>query len=109
MTKIILAELRSSDIRKKITFGVYIEFISSENVKSDDLFKVKLNNSIYHFEAKDIITEGDYLRIIAKETGYWADQINTDVIDLRTLIGCEVSAIIDETEKNIIREKSLWC
>ena len=107
--KVITAELVSSNRRERITGGVYIEFETTDNVKKDDYFKLKTQDSNYDFQATGIKVEGDKLKITAREVGYWAQKLDRNGIDLRTLIGCELVAVTDDEEKSKIYERSCWC
>ncbi len=104
--KVLSAELVSPDKRARILGGVYIEFETTENVKKDDYFKLYVNPFTYEFQAERIKASGDKLIVSAREVGYWRVKIDTERVDLRTLIGCLVIPVTDELEKSRIREKT---
>jgi hypothetical protein len=107
--KVLTAELVASNKRDRVSGGVYIEFETSENVKKDDYFKIKVNGFNYDFQAKGIKVEGKNLKVTAKEVGYWAQKLDKKGVDLRTIIGCEVIDVTDDIEKSKINERSCWC
>lgn len=106
--KVLTAELIESNKRERISGGVYVEFESSENIKKGCYVKVKVDGINYSFEVNGIKVNGEKLKISAKEVGYWAHTLEQKGIDLRTIIGCEVSIVTDETESKKIYERSCW-
>lgn len=107
--KVLTAELVASNRRERISGGVYIEFETTDNVKKDDYFKVRVGDNNYDFQANGIKVIGESLKITAKEVGYWAWKLDHKGIDLREVIGCDITPITDDTEKSKIRERSCWC
>jgi hypothetical protein len=106
---VLTAELVASNRRERISGGVYIEFQTTENVKKDDYFKVKVDGFNYDFQANVVKVEGDKLKVTAKEVGYWAQKLDKKGVDLRLVIGSEVTPVVDEVEKGKIYERSCWC
>lgn len=107
--KVLTAELVATNRRERVSGGVYIEFETTENVKKDDYFKVRVGDSNYDFQANGIKVIGEKLMITAKEVGYWASKLDHKGIDLREVIGCDITPVTDDTEKSKIRERSCWC
>jgi hypothetical protein len=107
--KVLTAELVASNKRERISGGVYIEFETTENVKKDDYFKVKVEDFSYDFQANGVKVEGDKLKVTAREVGYWAQKLDRKGVDLRLVIGSDVIAVTDESEKSKIYERSCWC
>ena len=107
--KVLTAELVASNKRERISGGVYIEFETTENVKKNDYFKVKVDGFSYDFEANGVKVEGDKLKVKAREVGYWAQKLDRKGVDLRLVIGSDVIAVTDESEKSKIYERSCWC
>jgi hypothetical protein len=107
--KVLTAELVASNRRERVSGGVYIEFETTENVKKDDYFKVRVGDNNYDFQANGIKVIGESLKITANEVGYWASKLDHKGIDLREVIGCDITPVTDDTEKSKIRERSCWC
>lgn len=106
---VLKAELVSPNKRERISGGVYIEFLSLDNVGKDDYFRIIKDNKSYDFQATDISVQDKLLRISAREVGYWATKLDNKGIDLRTIIECEVIPVTEDSEKKLIYEKSCWC
>jgi hypothetical protein len=107
--KILSAELLQSNKRERISGGVYIEFESIENVNKEDFFITKVNDSTYEFEAVGIKAIGDKLLIKAKEVGYWCRRLDHKEVDLRTVIGCTITPVVDKDEIARIYKESCYC
>ena len=82
--------------------GIYITFNSSDNIKKNDLFEIKLYDKYYYFEAESIKVIGKLLEVQATETGYWANKLSNlkQDIDLRDAIDVEVFPIKDEKKNS---------
>ena len=82
--------------------GIYITFNSSDNIKKNDLFEIKLYDKYYYFEAESIKVIGKLLEVQATETGYWANKLSNlkQDIDLRDVIDVEVFPIKDEKKNS---------
>lgn len=99
-----------SDKRNRIIGGVYITFNSIDNVCKDDYFKLEFNGNTYNFQVTSIKVIGGILEVQACEAGYFVNKLsNKEGIDLRTIVGVEISPIKDKEEIKQIREESLWC
>lgn len=107
--KVLTVELVESNRRERVSGGVYIQFESTENVKKDDYFQIKVQNHTFDFKANGIKVIGEKLMITANEVGYWAQKLDKGGIDLREVIGCEVTPVTDDTEKSKIYQRSCWC
>ena len=106
---VLKVELVEANKKERISGGVYITFLSNENVKKDDYFKVYLDGKNYEFQATGITPEQNLLQITAKEVGYYATTLSHKGIDLISVLNCPVTAVTDEKEKKDIHEKTLWC
>lgn len=107
--KVLTAEQVPSNKKERIIGGVYIEFETSENVNKDDYFKIKVNDKNYDFQAVGIKVNGENFLINAKEVGYWATTLESNNVNLKSIIGSEVIAVTDESEKKDIYIRSCWC
>jgi hypothetical protein len=107
--KVLTAQLVASNKRERISGGVYVEFETTENVKKDDYFKVKVEGFSYDFKANGVKVEGDKLKVTAREVGYWVQKLDRKGVDLRLVIGSDVITVTDELEKAKIYERSCWC
>lgn len=110
LMKITNAQLLSSDKRARISGGVYIDYISTENVVKGSNIELEYENTKHYFEVTDISINGENLEVKAKEVGYWAKKFDKKSdFDLRKLIGLELSKIEDKEAISKIREMSCWC
>lgn len=109
MMKVLNAELVSTNKRARVSGGVYVEFNSLENVVKNDYFRVVVDGSSYDFQVTDIKPDGEYLKVTAKEVGYWASKLDHKGVDLRTVIGCEVIPVRGKAEISEIYKRSCWC
>ena len=116
LMKVTNAELVSFNKRLRISGGVYIKYVSSENVVKGSLVKVEYNNYLlmlnpdHYFEVTDVKIDGSNLEVTAKEVGYWAKKFDKiEDFDLRRLIGLEVINVSDSETISKVREMSLWC
>lgn len=108
--KIIDCKFVSADKRTRVVGGFYIDFISTENVIKDDMFKIVYEDKSHYFKATDISIVDKNLKISARETGYWGNKFDRmSDLDIRNLIDLP---IIKETDENIIaniRTQSTYC
>lgn len=126
LMKVTNAELVSFNKRLRISGGVYIKYVSSENVSKGSLVKIEYNsllmlNPDHYFEVTDVKIDGNLqsrflpeqnnnLEVTAKEVGYWAKKFDKiEDFDLRRLIGLEVINVSDSETISKVREMSLWC
>ena len=108
--KIINAEHLTANRNVRISSGIYITFLSSENVTMNDFFLIKFQDKVYYFEAFNITIEYTDLKVEAKETGYWASKLDrTNDLDLRTLLNVEVVKIEDPEKIKQIKTSSQYC
>ncbi len=108
--EIINAQLISSDKRARISGGVYIDYISSENVIKGSYVELDYEDKKHYFEVTDILINDDNLKVTAKEVGYWIDKfVRISDFDLRKLIGLSVSSVEDKKTISKIYEMSCWC
>ena len=104
------AEIISSDKRARISGGLYVTFLTSQNVIKGDLFEVNVDDKWHSFKATDITIQGKDLLVKGKEYGYYASKLERkDDLDLRTLIDRDVLMITDDERKNRLHEQSCWC
>jgi len=104
-TLVILTAESQSIIKTSLTVG----FFSAENVVRESYFKIKINEKQYDFQVVGIKAEGSFLKITAKEVGYWATTLDKQGTDLRTLIGVAIEPVTDEQEIKQIKENSSYC
>lgn len=108
--KITNAQLVSDNKRARIIGGVYINYISNDNVIKGSNVQLEFEGIIHYFEVTDISINGNFLEIKAKEVGYWAKKFdNKQNFDLRNLIGLELSKVEDANTILKIHEMSCWC
>lgn len=75
-----------------------------------DFLEIKVEDSLYPFEVVYISVMNNLLIIRAKETGYFAQQLNKKKdLDLRNLINAEIFIITDEVRIREIKKQSSWC
>lgn len=107
MKRVIFAELSNE---RNSENGLSITFQIEENVKCGDFFQLKVEDKFKSFEAKHIKASKDgNLEVIAFEKGSNSFKLSKIGVDLRSLIGLEVSLIKDEEIIKNIRESSSWC
>jgi len=103
-------EIIESDKRNRVSGGLYIEFTSSENVVVDNYFSIVFEDRIQYFVARTIKIDGENLKVTAKKTGYWGEKLDRkENLDLRKLIGIEVTQITDPEIIKKIKQESLYC
>lgn len=50
------------------------------------------------------------MKVLSVElVGYWTQKLDKKGVDLRLVIGSEVVAVTDKSEKSKIYERSCWC
>ena len=104
------AEIISANKRARITGGLYIDFLSLDNIKKDDIVESIIDNSPHYFRVTDISIFEDNLKVKATETGYWTNYLTrNENLDLRNLIGEELNLITDAKKLAKIREEALYC
>lgn len=111
LMRVLSIENVERNIRTHTRGGIYITFNSSDNIKKNDLFEIKLYDKYYYFEAESIKVIGKLLEVQATETGYWANKLSNlkQDIDLRDVIDVEVFPIKDEKKIAQIRDAACWC
>lgn len=104
------AEFISSDKRARITGGLYITFLTSENVTQGDLFEVNVDDRWYTFKATDITIQGKDLLVKGREYGYY-DIMTKHIkeLDLRYVIDHDVALITDEKRINDLYKQACFC
>lgn len=108
--KVINSQLLSSDKRLRISGGVYIDYISEDNVIKGSNIKLIFDNKTHYFEVTDISINDKILNVKAKEVGYWVYKFdNMPDFDLRNLIGLSISKVDDIETISKIHEMSCWC
>ena len=108
--KIINAQLLSFDKRERISGGVYIDYISSENVIKGSIVELDFENEKHYFEVTNITINCKDLEVKAKEIGFWVIKFdNTLDFNLKKLVGLSVSRVEDKETISKIREMSGWC
>lgn len=104
------AQLVSTDRRARISGGVYIEYISKDNVIKGSYVELVYENTKHYFEVTDISINGENLEVKAKEVGYWATKFdNKSDFDLRNIIGLNLLKIDNSETISKIIEMSCWC
>lgn len=108
--KITNAILTSSNKRSRIKGGLYINYISIENVIKGSNISLKFEDENHYFEVTDILINGKNLEVKAIEVGYWCNKFDRkNDFDLRNLIGLELTKVEDLTTIKKINEMSVWC
>lgn len=108
--KIINAEHLTANRNVRISSGIYITFLSSENVTMNDYFLIKFQDKVYYFKAFNITIQNNDLKVEAHETGYWATKLDRlEDLDLRSLLGSDVVKIIDPEKIESIKTSSSYC
>ena len=104
------AEIISSDKRARITGGLYITFLTSQNVTKDDLFDVNVDDKWHSFKATDISIQGKDFLVKGREYGYWASKLDRKAdLDLRNLLDRDVAMITDTERIKRLHEQACWC
>lgn len=108
--KIENAEILSSDRKKKIRGGVYIEYTSKDNVVTGSNLEMVYEDKKHYFEVVDVSISGKDLAIKAKEVGYFANNFHQKPdFDIRTLVGKSLRKVEDKDTIAKIHEMNLWC
>ena len=87
--------------------GVQIEFLSRNNVRKDDYFKIAVNNTDYSFKTIGIKVVGEQLRVTAVEFGYRT--LSKADVDLRTLRYAVATPITEAEEIRKLVKESTYC
>ena len=108
------AEFISSNKRQRVSGGLYINFISSENISMGNKVEISFDNSIHYFEVTDVKISNQFLNldldVTAKEVGYWVRKFDRiENFDLRTIIRTNVRLVKDENKIQEINKMSCWC
>lgn len=104
------AEIISANKRAKLSGGLYVTFVTSENVTKGTLFEVNVDDKWHTFEATDISIQGKDLLVKGKEYGYWANKLDRDKdLDLRNLVDRDVALITDVERISKLHEEACWC
>lgn len=110
LLKIRNAKVVSPDKRAKVSGGLYIHFVSAENLTNGQNVKVLFEDKPHYFEVSDISITGNDLNVEAKEVGYWANFFDKNKdFDLRKIIGLDVEIVADKETLAKIQEMSCWC
>lgn len=108
--KVINAEILSSDKKARISGGLYITFLTSVNVLKDAIVNIVVDGRWTAFKVTDVSIDGDNLSVRANEYSYWASKLDRiQGLDLRTLVGLDVSLVTDEETKKTLYTQSCWC
>lgn len=108
--KITDAEIVPSNKKVKLRGGLYIKFLSSDNLVKGKNVSLKFNKENHYFEVDGVKIVGDDLEITAIEVGYWARKFDRRAdFDLRSLIGLPLEIINDKEIEAEISEMSCWC
>lgn len=108
--KVTTAEMRESDKRNRIQGGLVIKIVTSDNIVKADYLEIEVEHKSYYFQVVEVSTDGDNLKATAIERGYFAHKLGRNSnMDLRTLVGSDVSIITDKDKVAMIVEKSCWC
>ena len=108
MMEVLNARLVSGS--RGVSGGVYIDYVSKDNVIKGSYVEVTYEGKTHYFEAKDIATEGENLKVTACEVGYYAHKFDEmPNLDIRSIIGLAVSRVDDPSAISKIREASCWC
>lgn len=104
------AEILSADKRARVSGGLYVTFLTSENVTKGSLFEVNVDNKWHTFKVTDISIQGKDLLVKGKEYGYWSCKLDRDEdLDLRNLVDRDVAMITDEERIKKLHEEACWC
>lgn len=110
LMKVTNVSLKESDRISRVSGGVYIEYISSDNVVKDSYLKLTYKESTHYFQVSSIELDGKNLKISAREVGYYARKFDRmKDLDMRDLIGLEVIKVDDKESISKINEMSCWC
>ena len=108
--EVINARLVSADRRARVNGGVYIEFISEDNIVKDANVELTYKNGCHYFNVTDIEIEGKNLKVKAVEVGYYASKFDhKENFDLREIIGLPIMPVTDPKTISKIFEMSCWC
>lgn len=104
------AILLASDNKLRMSSGCFIDYISKENVIKDSIIEILYEDVEHYFSVSDISIDGDYLNISAREIGYYATKFyHKGNIDLRNLIGLNITKVEDSEKIIKIKKMSCWC
>ena len=104
------AEIISSDKRARISGGLYVTFVTSQNVIKGDLFEVNVDDKWHSFQVTDISIQGKDLLVKGREYGYYAWKLDRkEDLDLRNLVDRDVAMITDDERKKKLHEQACWC
>lgn len=104
------AKIVSSDKRARVRGGVYVTFLTANNMAKGDTVEMEFEGNKHYFEVSDISISGENLDVSAREVGYWARQFdNKKDFDLRKLIGVSVTPVTDKETLQKVNEMSCWC
>lgn len=110
MNKVTTAEIVQRNVKTRVSGGLYITFKSEDNVIQGDYVNLLYPNQARPFKVVEVKVVGDLLEVNAKEVGYFARRLNMlPDLDLRSLIGLEVTPVKDKEEIARITEESCWC
>jgi hypothetical protein len=108
--KVTNAEILSSDRRARVSGGLYITFQTQTNVIKDSIVNIVFNGKWTAFKVTDVKIDGENLSIMANEYGYWASKLDRKPdLDLRDLIGLEISMVSDEEKIKQLHTQACWC
>lgn len=84
--------------------GLYIKFYSDENTSEKDVYKLHIEGvkTPYEFSVTQIKTNGNSIEVTAKRENEGWKEVE---IDIRSLIGLEITRVTDEGEIETIERK----
>lgn len=89
--------------------GLYITFCSEKPVDNGAVVQMKIDDFKYHFRVIEITADAFETDYIAREVGYWAKKLERkEGLELREVIGKELTLITNKDQLTAIREQSLW-
>ena len=104
------AEIISTDKRARISGGLYVTFVTSENVTKGSLFEVNVDDKWYTFQVTDISIQAKDLLVKGREYGYYAWKLDRDKdLDIRNLVDRDVAMITDDERIKKLHEQACWC
>jgi hypothetical protein len=90
--------------------GTLIEtYLQHLNINIGAKLSLTLEDKEYYFEVSELETSGGNLIVRARQVGYYNKIKNKKNLDLRSLIGLEVSIITDPEVINEINQESRYC
>lgn len=108
--KILVAGMDKKKKRTSGLKGLVIEFETLTTINDNTIIYLDFNGEKKPFKVREVEIEGDLLIGSCTETGYFARYLSRDEkLDIRDLIGCEITLVEDEESLKDIATASCWC